>query len=270
MSGIGASYYSGCPMQIEEFAALCSSFKMKYMEIQMEPPYVPSELDNRQIAALSDLLSSHSLTPIIHGPLHDVNLSSLKERMRTASVEFVKECVGLARKLNAPIAVIHAGTCPSDHVGRFLQKSKSAFTNSLGELAKHAHELGVKIGVENKQVGTDREVVLYPEEHLGFVGKFKDLGVGAVLDVGHANTTGRDLTKYASMLGGLLIELHLHDNKGVTDDHLAIGRGTVELPRLFRTLDAYGFSGPVVLELKSREDFETSIAALPSLGLKTG
>jgi len=76
--------------------------------------------------------------------------------------------------------------------------------------------------------------------------------VGLHLDIGHANirTTGRKshtaglLSRYADRL----CHVHVSDNKGKSDDHLAIGAGTIDWKRELKTLKASGYDGTITLE----------------------
>lgn len=44
---------------------------------------------------------------------------------------------------------------------------------------------------------------------------------GICFDVGHANLTGRNIKEYVRQLGNRLTALHIHDNNGICDQHLA-------------------------------------------------
>ncbi len=223
---------------------MCEEFGMDYLEIQAEHPFTRHDLDSRRIGDVADALSSHQLKVTVHGPLHDMNLSSLKDGIREASVKFTRECIEMTNYLGGSILVIHGGTCPEDEVSTMLERSRKALQKSLKELSWYAGQFGVRIAIENKQVGTDRELVLYPEEHAALVSHLEEYDVGAVLDVGHANTTNRDLAQHALMLGAHLTEIHLHDNMVTHDDHLPLGTGTVRFPELFSVLKQLDFQGP--------------------------
>jgi sugar phosphate isomerase/epimerase len=76
--------------------------------------------------------------------------------------------------------------------------------------------------------------------------------VGLHLDIGHANirTTGR-ASATAGLLeryGHRLKHVHLSDNKGRGDDHLAIGAGSIDWRRELKALKASGYDGTITLE----------------------
>ncbi len=126
---------------------------------------------------------------------------------------------------------------------------------------------GITISIENKQKSEDRELVLYPDEHLEIIEAFRDQGARAVLDIGHAHTANSDLANYTHLLNDLIIELHLHDNNGISDDHLPLGAGSIDFETFFEAVRSIGFTGPTILELKNRPDLESSVGFLRKNGI---
>jgi len=258
MFPIGASYFSGCTIPFDEFLQLCADLKMDCIEIQSEPPFLRSDMSTTDIESLQESLASFNFIPTIHAPLDDVNLSSLKEQIRRASLELHMESVDLANDLGASILVIHAGVCPIDQIAR-LEDAQNRFKASLLELVYYAEPHDIVIAVENKQKNIDREIILYAEEHIAIVEEYRDLGVRGCLDVGHANTVNADFDKYIRGFGDLLVEVHLHDNDGTTDNHLSLGQGTLDFPEISKLLGIISFRGPSILELKTREHLQESM-----------
>ncbi|MDF1540224.1 MAG: sugar phosphate isomerase/epimerase [Candidatus Thorarchaeota archaeon] len=262
---LGTSYYSGCTIPLPEFIEMCNDLSLEYIEIQLEPPFLPSDMNPKQREALRDTLSPSGLECTLHAPYDDVNLSSLKEPIRKASLDIMKDCIDIAGELSSRILVIHAGACPANQLARH-EDAIQRFRASLLELAMYAHDQSIKIGVENKQTGLDREIILYPDEHFEIVQEYSDFDVGAVLDVGHANTAGIDLPQYVKLLEPHLIEMHIHDNDGVNDSHQGLGEGTADIDGIVQALLSSDFSGPTILELDSRESLEKAITKLKYLG----
>ena len=262
---IGASFYAGCEIPFDQFLSMCNDLGMRYVEIQTEHPYTPSEMDGKRVNEVRELADSYGFDITLHGPLFDTNLSSLKESIRRASAKFMQDCVELASRLNADLLVVHAGSFPGDLPSSLMRKARDQLHSSLLELTKVAVNSGVIIGVENKQKSEDQELVLYPDEHLEVVKAFRDQGIRAVLDIGHAHTANSDLVKYTHLLNDLIIELHLHDNDGALDDHLPLGAGSIDLQSFFEAVKGIGFAGPAILELKNRHDLESSIGFLRTM-----
>ncbi|MFW9977939.1 MAG: sugar phosphate isomerase/epimerase family protein, partial [Candidatus Thorarchaeota archaeon] len=224
----GASYFNGCPIAFPDFIEMCHGLGMSFIEIQMEPPFSPPEIDTRLKETVIDCLGTYNLTPTIHGPYDDINLSSFKERIRRSSLDIMKDCIDFADDIGSTIIVVHGGSCSIHQISRY-EDAVQRFRASLLELAMYAHDRGIQIGVENKQLGRDRELVLYPDEHFEVVQEYSDFDVRAVVDVGHAHTADIAIVEYLEKMNPYLIEVHLHDNDGSSDAHVSLGKGTADI-----------------------------------------
>ena len=261
---LGTAFYSGCTIPFPEFIEMYQNLGLEYLEVQLEPPFLPSDMNDQQKQNFKDTIASSNLTHTMHAPYDDVNLASLKEPIRRASLEIMKDCVDFSMDVGSTILVIHAGFCPTNLIARH-EDAIQRFRASLLELAMYAHDRSVKIGVENKQVGIDREIILYPDEHLEIIQEYHDLDVGAVIDIGHANTADIDLPQYVKKLLPYLIEIHLHDNDGINDSHIGLGEGTANIEGVIDILLKSKFKGPTILELDSKEVIEQAIAFIREL-----
>lgn len=254
----GASYYNGCPIPFADFIEMCHDLGMQYIEIQMEPPFSPPEIGADLKKTVIENLGTYDLTPTVHGPYDDINLASFKERIRRSSLDIMKDCIDFADEIGSTIIVIHGGSCSIHQIKRYGD-AVQRFRASLLELAMYAHDRGIKIGVENKQLGRDREVVLYPDEHFEVVQEYADFDVRAVVDIGHAHTAQIDLPKYVEKMEPYLIEMHMHDNDGASDAHVTLGKGSADVRGVLQVLKRTGFKGPVILEIDTKEELEEAL-----------
>ena len=71
-------------------------------------------------------------------------------------------------------------------------------------------------------------------------------GIGFCLDTGHANLTS-SLKAFSSKLPNIR-HIHIHDNGGTRDDHLAAGRGILDWNGFIKQLGKNGFKGWIVAE----------------------
>ena len=88
--------------------------------------------------------------------------------------------------------------------------------------------------------------------------------VGFCLDAGHASAFGQaDLAAWVDTLGPYLAQLHLHDNCGNADEHLAMGSGTIDFNSLFQYLKKNLITCPIVtLEPPEEKDLWPSLEYL--------
>jgi sugar phosphate isomerase/epimerase len=167
-------------------------------------------------------LESHDFSYFIHSPSRGVNIASLREPIRRASVEVLAQCFAVAAEVDAPVIV---------HPGYFAWKEEREaalrqFRLSLGDLKRAAGELSVTFYVENMPAW-DYFFLRFPDEAALLDGQ------GLALDVGHASLNG--------CLGGFLelpvAHVHLHDNNGKNDSHEAIGKGSIDFAPVMRAVE---------------------------------
>ena len=77
-----------------------------------------------------------------------------------------------------------------------------------------------------------------------------------LLDTGHAHINNWNLTKVIAHLGPRLVGVHLHDNDGLTDQHLPVGVGTIEWQPVFAALKKWASQTRLVLEYADTDSQE--------------
>jgi sugar phosphate isomerase/epimerase len=80
--------------------------------------------------------------------------------------------------------------------------------------------------------------------------KSRDKRLGLCIDVGHTTRTGTDAVQACRECGDRLYDMHVKDlaSKTAKESQVAVGRGVIDFPGLFRTLIAIGYQGQVGLE----------------------
>ncbi len=76
------------------------------------------------------------------------------------------------------------------------------------------------------------------------------------LDTGHANIgapAGSRLLELLERFGNRLGHIHISDNLGKRDDHLAVGQGTVDFSTLISRLVELGYDDTITLEVFDRD-----------------
>jgi sugar phosphate isomerase/epimerase len=86
--------------------------------------------------------------------------------------------------------------------------------------------------------------------------------LGICFDIGHANTTGQ-IDDMIDTFGDRITNIHIHDNGGQKDEHLTIGEGSVDFPKVLKKLGFYDRN--YVIESKSYESAAESQSVLESL-----
>jgi sugar phosphate isomerase/epimerase len=161
-------------------------------------------------------------------------LDRLREQCEEALMEYV---------------VLHLGTDPDrerglQRVGDVLAAAATAYMAAGVRLCLENH---YPFDYQGKYELGDR-----PEDFLALFERASSDALRFCLDTGHAHMT-RNAADFLTRLGPSLGCVHIADNHGEHDDHLAPGEGTIDWPVLLRAIAATGFRGPYVLEFpKSR------------------
>ena len=192
------------------------------------------------------LFESYPKKITLHAPFHGVNVASLFEPIRRASVQVTVNCFATAAAVGAGGIVVHPGYYAWE------QEKKEAdrqFKKSLLELNRAAREHSVTFWFEN--MGNMNFFNLRTPENLTLIGK-----TGLALDTGHAHLNGC----LEAFLKTPFRHMHIHDNSGKMDTHSAIGEGTIDFIPVFKALERTGATA--VLEMKDFSAVEKSLQAL--------
>jgi sugar phosphate isomerase/epimerase len=179
-----------------------------------------------------------------------VDLGSLDASAHRDSIDDLKRCVDWLEAAGGSKLVVHPGglSNPEDFDAR-----REALSRGLLALADHAEAAGVSVCVENMPPGVfpgsrtaDLAAILRELDHRR---------LALAIDTGHARITSDPAAETLDALG-LLATTHVHDNDGRHDTHQPPGRGSIDWPAWFRSLDAIDYQGPIILECirKVRDD----------------
>ena len=146
-----------------------------------------------------------------------------------------------AAVLGAEHIVIHGIAVPNASGGEATFEYNLRFFRALEPYAK-AH--GIRIALENQRYTFNVPYML--NEMLSRLAS--DTFVACV-DVGHAMLSMGSPEAYISCVTpGMVRGLHIHDNNGVTDEHLLPGLGVLRWDAILQALAKTGYSGTFTLE----------------------
>jgi sugar phosphate isomerase/epimerase len=192
-----------------------------------------------------DVASSFQLKYSVHGMIADINIASIYPEFREASVNLHKRAITASAAIGAELYIIHPGYTPWSFCWR---DAMLCLDQSLSEIAPLQEELGIRLAVENM-----------PKSDWLFFNK-PDIDLhelGLVLDIGHANTCG---TIEEFLNHPALTHIHLHDNSGEGDEHLALGQGEIDLLPILKVIEERDLSA--TLEQKTESAVIESLEAI--------
>ncbi len=193
------------------------------------------------------------LSTTLHGPFIDMSPGSPDPEVWGLTKRRFEQVVEAARIFEPRAVVFHAGY---DHK-RYGFVHEVWFEQSLKTWQWLSHAFaqeGILLCLENVYEE-------YPEYLLPLFEELKEKGVRFCFDTGHqAAFSQAPLQRWLVVLGQYMGHLHLHDNAGQSDDHGAIGSGSIEFRLLFDWL-AEHFDMPPVITLEPHKEKDL----LPSL-----
>ena len=89
---------------------------------------------------------SYNLKYSVHAPTTDLNIASIREPIRQASLELVRQAVDICTRIDAEMLVVHPGYFSYSYD---LPAAKAALNRSIGEFADISGDTGVQICIEN-------------------------------------------------------------------------------------------------------------------------
>lgn len=183
---------------------------------------------------------------VLHAPFHGINIASLFEPIRRASVQVTADCFATASAIGAAGVVVHPGYYAWEQE---KEAADRMFERSHRELKRTAREHGVTFWFEN--MGNMNFFNLRTPEGLSLIN-----GTGLALDTGHAYLSGC----LDEFLKTPFCHMHIHDNNGRSDTHSAIGEGSIDFAPVFRALERTGATS--VLEMKDLPSVVRSLETL--------
>ncbi|MBE6499107.1 MAG: sugar phosphate isomerase/epimerase [Methanobrevibacter thaueri] len=239
---IGASTLAGLENGLEETLDFIETLGIEYAELVHQ---FPTEYP------VKDVLESYNLKYSIHSPFMDVNIASLQEKSRVNSVGQIKDSIDFACEIDGEAVVVHPGLASFLASKYFLSDVYNYANESIREIKKYGDDAGVLVTVENMP---DFDAMIYKD--VGDLNSFLvGLDMGMTLDVGHAHHM-----KYSpdEMIFDSIKHIHLHDNSGDDDSHLAFGEGNIDLKYIINTLEDKKYKGIYIIEVNDLDSVEKS------------
>lgn len=225
-------------------------------------PEIGLDCSSLERFALSDFieiaarLEERGLTITLHAPFLDLSPGSPDPAVRDLTCRRFEQMLKLVPIFKPKTVVCHAGY----DWRRYSQLKDVWDENSLKTwswLSTRIRDAGGQLMLENVyENGPEEMRILFEnlgKEHVGFC-----------LDTGHQAAFSRcSLKTWLESLGPYLGQVHLHDNSGQNDDHLALGKGKIDFKAFFQHLKTIKQAPPVItLEPHREKDFWPSLEYL--------
>ena len=210
-----------------------------------------------QFERVAAKLKACGLRITLHGPFMDLSPGSEDPEIAQLTRMRFEQMLRLVPVFKPVSVVCHAGydwRRYGYNRERWLEKSAAVWA----WLARRIADQGSRLVLENVYERS-------PQELLALFAKLEGFPIGFCLDIGHQAVFGcTPLAQWLQDLGPYLEQLHLHDNNGDKDAHLALGQGGIDFDSLLPSLQQRGAGRPFLftLEIRSREDLKSSLGFL--------
>jgi sugar phosphate isomerase/epimerase len=177
-----------------------------------------------------------------HGPFGDLNCGSYDPMIREVSRNRMELAYQTACQLQATHIVFHHGyvprtSYPKNWISRFVQFWKS-FLDGMPE---------------NMYFHLENMLELSPDMMAETIDTISDRRVSACFDVGHAHCNSTTpVLNWIDKLGTRIGYVHLHDNNGTSDQHLAIGEGNIPFDFVCKALNEHAPDAIWALEMHTQ------------------
>lgn len=237
------SPYGSIIKDIEEY----SSLGFDFLEFSLEEPFAMPEFFSKNKQKILKLLDKHGMFATAHSPLTTALASDFKE-VRTGWMKVIENYMRVLKVLKVEkmnfhtFHVIHSIKNEDNIEIQFLLN----LDKNLNELIELGNNYGMRILVENTMGLWGYGEVKY-FKHL--LDKVPNLGMN--LDIAHAFVTGgmQSIEKYIKSLGTRIEHVHMHDNHGKNDEHLPIGRGSIDWKRVVGLLKRINYDKTITFEV---------------------
>ncbi|MDQ6670060.1 MAG: sugar phosphate isomerase/epimerase [Chloroflexota bacterium] len=174
-----------------------------------------------------------------------VRLATADPNVRQSTLDEARAWIDLAAELGVPVIRYFAARNPPE---LDLERSVEAVGEMLAQLAEHATEAGVKIGVETHDefasaLTVARALAVVPSP-----------AVGAIWDLFHTARMGETPAQALDALGNRVLNVHLKDGRRAGGDWqlVLLGEGEIPVKDALRLLNQRGYDDFISVEWEKK------------------
>jgi len=239
-----------------------------YVEIPAETGHHPSILLKRK-KIIRHELEKQRLGAVIH-MAYWADLGSEYDAVRKGWVEECKKAIDAAGNIGATKLLVHIR--PQSGMSMRVPKNRKAIISSiiksLNTLSAYAKKKGVPMVAENEDIGHEKSISIQDIKRI----MSKAKGTGFAPDMAHAflGNSNKKVKELIRGLGSRIEHCHFSDNHGYEDEHLPIGRGSIDYKMVVRELKRTGYgrhgNNTITLEVfNSDKGFKSSMKKIKKM-----
>jgi sugar phosphate isomerase/epimerase len=245
----------GRKARLEDGIAWAARHGVRYLDCELDlAPNALASFDGRRAGAVRDALAQHGIKLGLH-TLSAVNTAEMSPFVSDAVDEYLRAYIEAAGRLGAGWIVVHGGY----HFTGDYRARMDAGVERLKRVLRHAEKVGVKLLLENLNKEPDGAEVHYIPHNVAecryFFDRLSSPALGWAFTVNHAHIVPEGIDGHIRALGLKACgEVRLADCRGDREEHLQIGRGTIDFAAMFRSIERAGFRGHYMNAFGSLDD----------------
>jgi len=218
---------------------------------RIEPGAYPDALDNwiDDPAALKKELDTAGIRyDSVHIARAAWDLAAEDKDQRRAAIDAGLASLQQCAELGARVVVTHPNRDKIEYKEGTRERDCAWTRDALTVLADEARNLGLKLALENMSSHNPARPATTITEVQEFIAPHRDV-MGICLDTGHTHASGLNLAEEIRAAGADLLNIHIHDNHGQSDEHLRPGRGTIDWDAFLSALQDIHYQGLLTFEV---------------------
>ena len=244
----------------------CHEFLPHILDLGLAPElaFKGQELDDlpkEHLDALTLRLAAAGRRPTVHAPFFDLSPGAMEPLVRQVTLKRLTQALHAAGRLGAHLMVVHPGYDRWRYpklAATWITQAADTFTPLLAL----AEQFDCRLALENIYEDT-------PATLTALVDRLDSPWFGHCFDIGHWRLFGSTTqSEWLAAIAPRLLHLHLHDNRGQTDDHLPVGEGIIDYAPLMKRLAGMAAPPSITLEAHNPEELRRSLANLANLSTK--
>jgi sugar phosphate isomerase/epimerase len=245
----------GRKAKLEDGIAWAGKNGVRYIDCELDvDPNALQTFDDRRAAGVRALLDKHGVKLGLH-TLSAVNTAEMSPFVSDAVDQYLRAYIDAAKRLGAGWIVVHGGY----HFTGDYQARMNAGVERLKRALGHAEKAGVKLLLENLNKEPDTAEVHYiphnVEECKFFFDRLGSPALGWAFTVNHAHIVPEGIAGHVAALDLKACgEVRLADCRGDREEHLQIGRGSIDFAQTFKSIEQAGFRGHYMNAFGSLDD----------------
>lgn len=223
--------------------------------------FLPQVLDNA--GELQRIIAEYRMQRLpvyatIHGAFFDVIPFSIDDKIKNISRQRIEQSIGVAKQIGAKAVVFHTNYNPYLNTKAYVEAWIETNVAYWEEVLHKNPDMNIYL--EN-MFDANPDIMEALSEQLC---EYPNYGV--CLDYAHAFLSHEEPQIWAKRLGPFVKHIHINDNDGVSDLHLAWGAGKIDRAQFYECYEKYMKGATVLVETATLENTISSLELLKEEG----